>query len=617
MPNIKVAVIDSGADPLSLRHAQLHHSLRIKRQSGRFGFGRCLTDPIGHGTACVELIGRLAPSALISSLAITDEHGSFEPEALIQAIEWCIEKAIHVVSISLGTTDSSQRAALERICTKANAAGLIIIAAVHNDGLVSFPAHCDATIGVSGASLVGEDEIIYRPNHPIQCVARGDRQRVRWRQGEDRMIAGSSFAAPRVTARITRLLAESTSPIVPNIHELLGRIATQVQPDATAPEQPTSTKPIGARAALYPFTKEMHSLVRFRDLLAFQIVGVADPPGRRCVGQDAGEVLRQSPMGVTISASLPNALEGADVLVLGYTGKLGDLQGRDALRDAVTHALDAKASVFSFESVDPVRYPDLHKRAREQGLSLHSPRLSMEEAKRVLRMPQAACVDRPVLGVFGTSSSQGKFTLQLALRRSLMQEGYRVAQVGTEHHAELFGLDVSFPMGYGSQVDLALQHWPDYLDRRMRRLCSESQHDLIIAGSQSGTVPYDVHDPRTLTLPSLAFLLGTKPDACILVVNATDDDDYVRATIATLESLAQTRVLSLAISDQQRSAEIRHGRSWLKTSTPNKANQQMHLERLAQTHQLPAFCIGESGDILRLTKLVVSAFCPSQSKRAA
>ena len=198
-----------------------------------------------------------------------------------------------------------------------------------------------------------------------------------------------------------------------------------------------------------------------------------------------------------------------------------------------------------------------------------------------------------------------------------MQEGYRVAQVGTEHHAELFGLDVSFPMGYGSQVDLALQHWPDYLDRRMRRLCSESQHDLIIAGSQSGTVPYDVHDPRTLTLPSLAFLLGTKPDACILVVNATDDDDYVRATIATLESLAQTRVLSLAISDQQRSAEIRHGRSWLKTSTPNKANQQMHLERLAQTHQLPAFCIGESGDILRLTKLVVSAFCPSQSKRAA
>jgi uncharacterized NAD-dependent epimerase/dehydratase family protein len=598
-------------------HAQLHHSLRIKRRSGRFRFSRCLTDPVGHGTACVELIGRLAPSAQISSLAITNEHGSFELEALIQSIEWCIEKGIHVVSISLGTTDSSRRAELERVCTQAHAVGLVIVAAGHNDGLVSFPAHCESTIGVAGGSLAGEDEIIYRLNHPIQCVARGDRQRVRWRQGEDRMIAGSSFAAPRVAARITRLLAGSASQKIPTIHELLAQIATQIPSDATARERPTSAKPTGQRAALYPFTKEMHLLIRFRDLLAFEIVGVADPPGRRCVGQDAGEVLRQPAMGITISASLPAALEAADLLVLGYTGKLGDLQRRDALRDAIRLALDAKASVFSFELVDPVRYADLHRRALEQGLWLRSPRLSIEEAKRVLRMPEAARVDRPVLGVFGTSSSQGKFTLQLALRRSLLQEGYRVAQVGTEHHAELFGLDVSFPMGYGSQVDLALQHWPDYLDRRMRQMCSESQPDLIIAGSQSGTVPYDVHDPRTLTLSSLAFLLGTKPDACILVVNATDEDDYVRATIATLESLAQTRVLALAISDQQRSAEVRHGRSWVTTSVPEKVDQQTLLERLSMAHHLPAFCIGEPAGILGLMKLVVSAFSPNQSKWAA
>ena len=328
MPSIKVAVIDSGADPLSLRHAQLHHSLRIKRRSGRFRFRRCLTDPVGHGTACVELIGRLAPAAQISSLAITDEHGCFELESLIQAIEWCIEKGIDVVSVSLGTTDSSRRAELERVCTQAHAAGLVVIAAVHNDGLVSFPAHCESTIGVAGGSLAGEDDVIYRPNHPIQCVARGDRQRVRWHQGEDRMIAGSSFAAPRVAARIARLLAANASQKIPTIHELLCQIATQIQSDATARERPTSAQPTGQRAALYPFTKEMHSLIRFRDLLAFEIVGVADPPGRRCVGQDAGEVLRQPAMGVTISASLPAALEAADLLVLGYTGKLGDLQRR-------------------------------------------------------------------------------------------------------------------------------------------------------------------------------------------------------------------------------------------------------------------------------------------------
>ena len=45
------------------------------------------------------------------------------------------------------------------------------------------------------------------------------------------------------------------------------------------------------KAVLYPYNKEMHSLVRYRDLLAFEIVGVADPIGKGMVGKDAGKVI--------------------------------------------------------------------------------------------------------------------------------------------------------------------------------------------------------------------------------------------------------------------------------------------------------------------------------------
>ncbi len=244
--------------------------------------------------------------------------------------------------------------------------------------------------------------------------------------------------------------------------------------------------------------------------------------------------------------------------------------------------------------------------------------MNLGEAQEYLNRSQAEPeVDRPVLGVFGTSSSQGKFTLQLALRRELQQQGYRIGQVGTEHHAELFGMDISFPMGYDSRVELPMQHWPMYLDRRMRQLCCEQKPDLVIVGSQSGTIPYNVDDHRTLTLPSLAFLIGTKPDACILVVNAADEESYVRATITTLESLAQTQVLALAISDQSRTAGERHGRSWVTSSHIEQSDRQGILDKLTRAHHLPAFCMGDVDGVQSLTNLVLSYFGPAQTREAA
>ena len=44
-------------------------------------------------------------------------------------------------------------------------------------------------------------------------------------------------------------------------------------------------------AAIYPFNKEMHSLIRFQDLLPFQISHVVDVIGKRTIGKDSGEVI--------------------------------------------------------------------------------------------------------------------------------------------------------------------------------------------------------------------------------------------------------------------------------------------------------------------------------------
>lgn len=48
-------------------------------------------------------------------------------------------------------------------------------------------------------------------------------------------------------------------------------------------------------------------------------------------------------------------------------------------------------------------------------------------------------ISTPVLAVCGTSSKQGKFTLQLELRKRFCEMGYKVGQIGTEPNSLLLG----------------------------------------------------------------------------------------------------------------------------------------------------------------------------------
>ena len=94
-----------------------------------------------------------------------------------------------------------------------------------------------------------------------------------------------------------------------------------------------------------------------------------------------------------------------------------------------------------------------------------------------------------MLGVFGTSSQQGKFTLQLIIRDLLLKAGYSVGQIGSEPHSELFGMDYSFPFGYNQSIYVRDDDVILYLNSAIHSLCDEN--DIIIVGSQANTIPYD------------------------------------------------------------------------------------------------------------------------------
>ena len=649
---VRVAVVDSGVDPTHPRIRVAGGVALAVAKDGGIEQAAEVADRAGHGTACAGIILGKAPDASIYSVRIFDESLSADGSVLVAALRWCLGAGMDVVNLSLGTTDPSFRRPLAEAAREAARAGVILVSAEHNEGLESYPAVLPDVIGVTGDKVGGRYGYHYREGKPIECVARGDEQRLCWLQPREVMTAGTSFAAPHISAIVALIREASPGAGLEEVREVLkaNAVAEEVHPYPNKPGQRPSAGAVrdGAgvadlaagpaqreraphvqdggcpdwirKAALYPFNKEMHSLVRHLEHLDFEVVGIADPAGKGLAGKDAGEALGLPAVGIRISPKLGAALRGADTLVLGYVDELGRIGKRDILRESVAAALAAGLHVFSFLPVPPGQYGDLHAEARRRNLKIASPQVDNAEVEGLLRRSSRyGAVDVPVLGVFGTSSQQGKFTLQLALRRRLQKAGYAVGQVGTEHHSALFGMDFSFPMGYASPLELPLQWYAPFLDAKMREIAHLRSPDIILAGCQSGTIPYAIEHPATHTMTSLAFLLGTRPDAVVLVVNSIDPEEYIEDTIACLRGLAKAPTIALAMSDKEKHIRAAYGRSWITPRQMSGEEIDRNLRRLEDRFGIPAAAILSRAGEDRLVEAVVAHFSrnPEQENAGA
>ena len=396
------------------------------------------------------------------------------------------------------------------------------------------------------------------------------------------MVEGTSFAAAHISGIVCLIREAFPGATVEKVREVLlanslPEKSNHIAGVGQSSHPPASRELVQAswseaessirwirKAAIYPFNKEMHALVRYRDLLSFDLVGVADPVGKGLVGKDAGEALGISSAGIRIQPRLSSALRGADTLILGYVDQLSRIGKKDMLREAVRLALDQGCHVFSFVSLHQDVYADLHDLAAQKRIAPH---LSIRRLRggpgcpglRSEFQPRRRSGGRGVRNKFST----GKIHPATGLRRRLLRLGYKVGQIGTEHHSALFGMDFAFPMGYASPLDLPIQWQVPYLDYKMRQICGQRRPDLILVGSQSGTIPYDVHEHGAHSMASVSFLLGTKPDACILVVNSIDADRYVEDSMDAIRALAKAPTLLLAMSDKKKHIMAAYGRSWV------------------------------------------------------
>lgn len=151
---MKTAIIDNGIDigTLSL-YTNQPVSLRVcDGEVVPAAPPRRLT----HGGLCARVFAQqsgVLPDVSIS-LSRDDEHRS-NVNDLSAALEWCSYNDIDLVGLSMGTTRFTDSALLYKTLEKLRDAGVVLVTAASNDGLLTYPGSLDLCIGVCQTYLPG------------------------------------------------------------------------------------------------------------------------------------------------------------------------------------------------------------------------------------------------------------------------------------------------------------------------------------------------------------------------------------------------------------------------------------------------------------------------------
>ncbi len=581
--SVKIAILDSGLKTchpaISGKQFEL---VRIWENGTISNEEKDGEDIFGHGTAIYNIYRSRLPEAYITCYKIQDGFEEADENCLIAALEKILEEQDYdLINISLGTTCFSSR--LYDLCEQISRKGSVLVAAFDNDGAISYPAAYPFVIGVdSSDNCNNRNQIEYVHSNLVNIRANGKYQRLAWVNPDYILLGGSSFACAHVGVIIADFIQKGVAGYENMLSALRKAAVREIGFVNRSGSKRKTLFPI-QKAAIVPFNKEIHSIVRYSDLLGFEIEGIYDYKYSPHIGATPDHLLHTDSLSFNRKIQNIDHIEwdNFDTLIVGHLEHYGKLTNRESAHtELINKALNHHKKVFSFdvnkefEDNDNVYYPLIDQRNLQDNC-----------------FGKLYKLNKPIIGVFGTSSKQGKYTLQLAMRRQLLKMGWHLGQIGTEPTGELFGMDCSFPMGYNSSVNLTGGESIVYINNALADLCKKDV-DLIMIGSQSNTVPYSYANLAYYPLTQINLLMAAQPDVVVLCVNPFDDDNYIERTKNTMESLAGTKVIALVVFPMK--LRDNFGSIYSSKVPLTKEECEAVTERLQKRHGVKTFVLNEN-----------------------
>lgn len=533
-------------------------------------------DINGHGTAVCSLICKsLKHQNIVANIDMLKAFS--DNEASESEIETALKIVLDdfkpdIINMSFGMSEGKCTKIIG-LC-KAILEKSIIVSAANNMGFLSIPCVIPGVIGViSDNTITNPYQYNYINSISIQMAAYGGTQRVAWSNSKYYLMNGISFACANATGIVAGIVQKYGKE---NFNDLLIKYSYNEPINYSECSKYSLSIPFKiGKAAIFPFSKETSSLILFAEMLDFQITDVYDSPISGKVGSKTSQILNTNIKNDFIIKNISDFVaDDVDTLILGHIGNYIRYPREE---ERILTLLQQYREVLNIYMFDPA----------ENSENIFSPVIDQKCVPPCFGNGMLYGIHTPILGVYGTSSKQGKFTLQLELRKQFLKKGYRIGQLGTEPEALLFGFDSVYPMGYNASVTITGNDSILYLNRVLHEIEIGRDVDLIITGSQSGTIPYSFGALNSITLPQIEFLYGTCPDAVVLSINIFDNIDYIIRTIKFIESSVGTKVVALVLFPFV-------SKSYKKAYSDTFENFDEHCKKLNLEIGLPVFVLGKN-----------------------
>ena len=231
---VRIAVLDTGIEinHPALADLRVTDDIVIIEDDGQLiaqaGGG---IDVFGHGTAVASIIHQIAPAAEICSLRVLDIGNSARSETICEGARIAINRNCHILNCSFGARLRQHVLMFKDWVDRAYLDGRHVIAASNNEDYhrQEWPGDFSSVITVKMINAPNP-EAIYRntPDTLVEFAAHGVNVPVAWKDAASMLTSGSSFAAPRVTGLLARLLSIYPHLTPTEAKALLLRIAEPV-----------------------------------------------------------------------------------------------------------------------------------------------------------------------------------------------------------------------------------------------------------------------------------------------------------------------------------------------------------------------------------------------------
>ncbi|APF26633.1 subtilase family protein [Clostridium sporogenes] len=163
---INIAIIDDGVNENLYNTGVLKYNIEITPNlmiRERKKYDRYKSS---HGTICAAIIKKYLPYSVLSSIKILNDKCKGSVEQLSLALKLCADKEINLINLSLGSTYFDDFEILKESLEYCYKKGVIIVSAISNENIYTYPASLTNIIGVKcdKKGRIKEGKYIYIEN---------------------------------------------------------------------------------------------------------------------------------------------------------------------------------------------------------------------------------------------------------------------------------------------------------------------------------------------------------------------------------------------------------------------------------------------------------------------